>query len=182
EIFEALRKLRTELAKEQNVPAYIIFHDSSLREMAEGKPRSLESMAKIAGIGKKKLELYGQSFLKTIIELAGDEAEFIIEPDHDDLDTYEKTFQLLVAGNSIAEIAQQRALKERTIEDHLAELVRRGQLTVEEATGLSKDEIKLIEQTLASLPEEDKPYLKPLFDKLNENYSYAVLKCVRAGI
>ncbi len=182
EIFEALRAHRAQIAKEQNVPAYIIFHDSSLREMAEGKPRSLESMAKIAGVGKKKLELYGQSFFKIIIELAADEAELIIEADDDDLDTFEKTLNLLLAGNPIADIAKQRGLKERTIENHLAELVTRGHLTVEEATALSREEIKLIEQAIEDLPEAEKGYLRPLYEKLQEKYSYGVLKCVRAAL
>ena len=68
------------------------------------------------------------------------------------------------------------------MENHLAELVQRGQLAVEEATKLSKEEVNLIERTFFDLSEEEKPYLKPLFERLNERYSYGVLKCVRSGL
>jgi ATP-dependent DNA helicase RecQ len=58
--------LRTQLAKEQGVPSYIIFNDKSLREMAQKRPQNLESLGQIGGVGKSKLEKYGTLFLDTI--------------------------------------------------------------------------------------------------------------------
>ena len=63
ERFESLRELRLELAKTQNVPPYVIFHDSTLREMLRVNPQSLEEMRQVTGVGEKKLEKYGQQFL-----------------------------------------------------------------------------------------------------------------------
>jgi ATP-dependent DNA helicase RecQ len=66
EIFEALRQERSRIAKEQGVPPYVIFHDSTLREMATFRPETIDQMAMIQGVGAAKLERYGKSFLKVI--------------------------------------------------------------------------------------------------------------------
>lgn len=62
-LWEGLRSLRLELAREQEIPPYMIFHDSALREMVEVKPRNLGEFASINGVGRTKLERYGQRFL-----------------------------------------------------------------------------------------------------------------------
>jgi ATP-dependent DNA helicase RecQ len=67
-LFEALRARRLELAREQGVPPYVIFHDSTLREMAQARPRDADDLAGISGIGAKKLERYGADFLAVITE------------------------------------------------------------------------------------------------------------------
>lgn len=65
-LFGALRQLRAQLAKEQNVPAYVIFHDSTLRNIAEHRPTSLDELARVGGIGGTKLSRYGQQVLDAI--------------------------------------------------------------------------------------------------------------------
>ncbi|MCR6663111.1 MAG: DNA helicase RecQ [Luteimonas sp.] len=65
-LFEALRALRARLAQEQNVPAYVIFHDSTLREIAARRPSSTADLAGIGGIGAGKLARYGESVLEAI--------------------------------------------------------------------------------------------------------------------
>ena len=67
-LFGALRDLRAELAREQNVPAYVIFHDSTLRNIAEQRPESLGELAKVGGIGGTKLERYGPQVLEIVRE------------------------------------------------------------------------------------------------------------------
>ena len=65
-LWEALRKRRTELASEQQVPPYVVFHDASLREMVERRPRTLAEFAGITGVGEKKLARYGEEFLAVL--------------------------------------------------------------------------------------------------------------------
>ena len=65
-LFEALRARRRELAAEAGVPPYVIFHDSTLREMAEQKPVTLAALAQVSGVGEAKLERYGAAFVEVI--------------------------------------------------------------------------------------------------------------------
>lgn len=67
-IFERLRWWRVETAREHNVPAYVIFHDASLREIAKAKPASLDELRVVSGVGEKKLESYGAQIISLIAE------------------------------------------------------------------------------------------------------------------
>ena len=67
-LFEALRNKRRELAQAQGVPPYIIFHDTTLREMASLHPRDLAALSRISGVGKMKLDRYGADFLSVLCE------------------------------------------------------------------------------------------------------------------
>ncbi|MGH9391397.1 MAG: RQC domain-containing protein, partial [Vicinamibacteria bacterium] len=69
-LFEALREKRREIAQERNVPAYVVFHDRTLAEMARLRPSSLAAMRSISGVGEAKLEKYGTLFLEVIRESA----------------------------------------------------------------------------------------------------------------
>ncbi len=67
-LFEALRLLRKRLADENGVPPYVIFHDATLREIAARKPATLEEFGTITGVGQRKLERYGEIFLKALAD------------------------------------------------------------------------------------------------------------------
>ena len=64
--FEALKAWRADVAREHNLPAYLVFHDATLAEMAQLVPESLDAMAKIGGVGAKKLDVYGRAILKML--------------------------------------------------------------------------------------------------------------------
>jgi len=65
-LFELLRELRLGLSKEADVPPFVIFHDSTLREMARLRPTTVKQFADIPGVGKHKLERYGEAFVGVI--------------------------------------------------------------------------------------------------------------------
>ncbi|MFK4792893.1 DNA helicase RecQ [Sphingobium sp. ZW T5_29] len=65
-LFDALRACRRELAQEAGVPPYVIFHDSTLREMAEQRPSTLAELSHVSGVGHRKLDAYGDAFLAAI--------------------------------------------------------------------------------------------------------------------
>ncbi len=71
-LFEKLRWWRVETAREHNVPAYVIFHDATMREIAKARPQSLDDLRHVTGVGEKKLETYGAQIIALI---AGMEAE-----------------------------------------------------------------------------------------------------------
>jgi ATP-dependent DNA helicase RecQ len=65
-LFDRLRQLRRQLADDQNVPAYIVFSDATLRQMAQRRPTTLAQFATISGVGEKKQKAYGEAFLEEI--------------------------------------------------------------------------------------------------------------------
>jgi ATP-dependent DNA helicase RecQ len=65
-VFEQLRSWRGATAKDQGVPAYVIFHDATLREIATRMPTSLDELGTISGIGENKLAKYGQAVLEAL--------------------------------------------------------------------------------------------------------------------
>ncbi len=65
-LFAALKAWRGEVAREHNLPAYVVFHDATLAEMAQRRPSSLDDLAQITGVGAKKLEAYGRELLRVL--------------------------------------------------------------------------------------------------------------------
>jgi len=107
--FEILRALRRELADKEGVPAYVIFADSSLKEMARKLPTDRESFAKINGVGEIKLEKYADIFLEKLQDLK----KHTLSP------TVQKTLDLIKEGKSIEEIATIREFAQNTIINHI---------------------------------------------------------------
>jgi ATP-dependent DNA helicase RecQ len=64
--FDALKSWRAEVAREHNLPAYIVFHDATLAEMAQSQPDTLDALGQISGVGAKKLEAYGREILRVL--------------------------------------------------------------------------------------------------------------------
>ncbi len=69
-IFERLRWWRVETARTHNVPAYVIFHDASLREIAKAMPVSLDALRQVSGVGEKKLESYGEQIIALVNDVS----------------------------------------------------------------------------------------------------------------
>ena len=197
--FEALRELRSQLARQQGVPAYVIFHDATLRAMAEHDPRTRAALAGISGVGAAKLERYGAAVLAVLQGEGGDEGDVgapaddagsdatavpldLPAPDPD-ADTATRTRDLILAGCTPAAVARMRGITQRTVEDHLAELVRRGELTAEEATGLDREALAPVwAAARAQLEASGERRLRPVFEALDGRVPYAVIKCVMATL
>ena len=71
DLFEHLRQLRTEIAKEQEVPSYIVFDNKTLEAIAAARPRDLDAFAQVSGVGATKLERYGARFVAAVNGFAG---------------------------------------------------------------------------------------------------------------
>jgi len=173
-LFELLREHRLELANEYGVPPYIIFHDSTLEEMAKTRPDNLQAMRYISGVGEQKLDKYGDSFL-TIIQSS---------PLPDILkntlsDTVNETLILLNDGHDIENIASKRDIKISTVYTHIADAIEVGLVDAKEVLQLTDDQHNEIIATLEM--NEDECRLKPVFDSLEGQYDYGVLKCVQAS-
>lgn len=71
ELFQALKALRTDLAKRASVPAYVICTDATLRDMCRRQPQDMHAFRKVSGIGEVKAQRYGTAFLKVIVKHSG---------------------------------------------------------------------------------------------------------------
>jgi ATP-dependent DNA helicase RecQ len=174
ELWDALRAKRREIADEQDIPPYLIFHDATLMAMLETKPANHQQLALISGVGVRKLELYGEQFLAVISNFSSH--------NHAIADTVTESVNLFRLGYNVTQVAQKRALKEETIYNHLSQALEQGLLKLEDVVDLPKQEIKQIEEVLLSLPEEQRNSLKPAYEAFDGQYSYGVLRCVRAAM
>lgn len=171
-LWNALRECRRKLAEEQSIPAYMIFHDATLMEMMERQPQTLEQFSRISGVGERKLEAYGDAFLDVLIEHGGDPVTI-----HSD--TVDETLHLLVQGKTPLEIAHARELKITTVYNHLCQAIESGDIELQDVIELSDEELKRIHFAFEQ-SEEDK--LKPVYEDLDGEYDYGVLKCVKAAM
>jgi ATP-dependent DNA helicase RecQ len=173
-LFELLREHRLELANEYGVPPYIIFHDSTLEEMAKTRPDTLEAMRYVSGVGEQKLDKYGDSFLEVI---QSSPLPDILQNNLSD--TVNETLTLLNDGLNIEKIASQRDIKLSTVYTHLADAIEVGLVDAKEVLQLSDGEHNEIINALEMHLDDDR--LKPAFDALDGSYDYGILKCVQAS-
>jgi len=159
-LWNALRAKRRELADQQDVPPYVIFHDATLMAMVDARPRTHQQLAMISGIGERKLELYGDEFLAVLAEFD--------EPD-DTLvnDTVSETLDLFRLGYSIEQIAERRGIKDDTVYSHLAKGLETGTVRLDEVLPISAQEIREIELVLLELPEAQSNALKPVYEQFD---------------
>lgn len=176
-LWNALRAKRRELADEQDVPPYIIFNDATLTEMVERAPLNHQQFAQILGVGERKLELYANDFLAVIADI-----QTIQDQNSSLTETVDESVALFKVGFSVEKIALQRSLKENTIFTHLASGIEQGVIEVKDVVELSEQELKTIQDEILNLLEAKNSSMKPVFESLNEAYSYGVLNCVKAGI
>ncbi len=174
-LWNELRAKRREIASEQDVPPYLIFHDATLMEMVERKPRDHRELAQISGVGERKLDLYGDEFLAVIGEY-GDNREDTPGA------TVAESVALFRLGFTVQQVAQQRELKTDTVYSHLAQALEEGALMLGDVIELPETEVRQVEEVFLALPEERKNALKPVFEHFSGTYSYSVLRCIRANL
>ena len=175
-LFDALRQLRLQISQEQGVPPYVIFHDSSLREMVEQHPQELQQMRFIGGVGERKLALYGQRFLEIIRQHKPPELLNNLLGA-----SINESLYLHHQGLDIVQIAHQRGLKPTTVYDHFAEAVAAGLLDVRQILPLDESDYKRILAAMDLLQSCEKGGLKSLYETLDQAYDYPILRCIMAA-
>jgi ATP-dependent DNA helicase RecQ len=176
-LYNALRELRRKLADEQGVPAYVIFHDKTLHEMARLRPQKLDDMRYINGVGEQKLQRYGQAFL--------DEIKTSPLPDllNNRLsDTANETLYFYAQGKDAESIAQQRQISISTVYGHFADAVEAGLLDPNDILPIDDSDFETIINTMEMLDTREERRLKPVYEALDGAYDYGILKCVLASL
>ena len=175
-LWAALRELRAELAKQNNVPAFVIFSDATLQEMCRYRPQDEKSLKRINGVGEQKLQRYGEVFLEVIRQFPLSELL-----DNQLSETINKTLSLYEQGMDAELIAEKRSLNQSTVYSHLAEAIGAGLLKVEDVVELEDSELHYIIDTIAELGDEADS-LKNIYQALDESYDYHVIRCVVASV
>ncbi|WP_102349264.1 DNA helicase RecQ [Bacillus sp. Marseille-P3661] len=183
-LFEVLRNLRKEIADREGIPPYIVFSDSTLRDMCEKCPTDETSMLTVKGVAQTKFERYGVDFLKTIQQYLNENGQTITTNvvssstsspvKSDEKPSYFQTYELFQAGMDIANIAEERGLSRSTVESHLLRAIEEG-LTINIERLINPEHEKLI---IEKAKELKLTKLKELKNALPEEFDYFEIRLV----
>ena len=174
-LWNALKAKRKELADDQDLPPYVIFHDATLMEMVMYRPLSHEQFKRLNGVGQRKLDLYGDQFIAVI------EEHEVNEPVDVDAQV-EQSIMLFRSGMTTEQIALQQKLSAKVIYNHLARGISQGQLEMNDVVELPDAELRHIEQVIHECQREYGNALKPVYEALAGVYEMGILRCVKAGL
>lgn len=187
-LFEKLRQLRKQISQREQIPPYIVFADSALREMTTSLPVDKDAFLTVKGVGQAKFERYGVEFLEVIREYLGETANplegtvksiKVNVPNKEGAKTKEHpshviTWEKFKSGQTLAEIARDRKLKPVTLQDHLIRCAQEG-YPVDWDSMIPKEYEALILEKIEELGAER---LKPLKEALPDEVDYLAIKAV----
>jgi ATP-dependent DNA helicase RecQ len=190
ELFETLRTLRRQLAEERRVPAYIIFSDSVLRQLARVRPSSLANMRMISGIGDAKLRDVGAQFLEALDaqcsarNLARDNTH-AAPPSKEPSANFsrpnaqrDRAFELFRQGKTLDEVSDKTDRARLTLREYLCEFIRRER-PKSLAPWISED---VYERVASAARQVGIARLKPIFIALGEQVPYDAISVVVADL
>jgi ATP-dependent DNA helicase RecQ len=170
-LFEQLRKLRKQIADRNSLAPYMIFADSSLKLMAQLRPKNIADFANLSGVNEYKAQQYGDRFISAILEFNEQHKLPVSIPSKSQM----ATLQLHQQGLSLVEIAQERGFAVSTISNHLSELIEMNQpVALNKLVTAEKQQL-----ILAAIKQVGDTALKPIKDSLGEDYSYEEIRLVR---
>jgi ATP-dependent DNA helicase RecQ len=184
-LFEHLRQVRKTLADERAVPSYIIFSDVSLRQMARNYPGNEQEFARISGVGEKKLQEFGETFLSEIAaHLQSSPRQIFAEetfvappaPKPHLNPTSRETLKYFQAGETVEAIARQRGFAVSTIYGHLATAFEAGEQIDLGKLFTAEDE----KQILAAFEKFGFGNIGGTREALGNKFDYGLLRIVRA--
>ncbi len=190
ELFDELKKLRTDFARGENVPPYVIFSDATLIEMATFLPQDTSEMLKISGVGDVKMDKYGADFLQVVADYCDinnlDSRIDLKNPKREQKkrtkrnmsgdDTYTISLKMFREGNSVEEIARKRELAVGTIETHLVRFIPTGEVKLTEI--VAEEKIETIRKVIIEL--DASQGISPIKEVLGEDFSYGEIRAVVA--
>ncbi len=177
-LFESLRVLRKEISDQERVPPYIIFSDSTLREMSEQCPTDEKSLLSIKGVGEAKIKSYGNRFIQ-ILQSYSEENNRVTQmqvagSEDDETPSHLVSFRLYQDGRTIDEIVKLRNLKPMTIQDHIIRSGLEGH-EIDWRAIIPEQYETLIMSAIEKVGTEK---LKPIKEELPEEVDYFAIKAV----
>lgn len=168
-LYERLRLLRLQLAKEEGVPAYVICTDVTLKDIERKRPMSEDEFLEVEGIGVHKLKKYSDAFIQEILTFQQEKSTTLKKK----VDTVTQTYELYKQGLTLEEIAKERKLSIPTIFSHIIKLYQSGK-EIQVHDFISEDKILKIKQAKHQLKNPDK--LKTYYEYFNEQLDYFTIR------
>jgi ATP-dependent DNA helicase RecQ len=184
-LFERLRRLRRKVADERNVPAYVIFSDVSLREMARTYPTTAAEFRRVPGVGEQKLKDFAEVFLHEVKTYLAAAPRRTFSSDslrprparRSRLnDSQRETLRLFRSGQSVNEISRTRGLVRNTIFDHLYAAITSGE-PLEPSRFFTAMQREEIAAAFRKVPDKKLADVRALLDG---KYDYGELRIFRA--
>ena len=180
-LFEKLRALRKKIADEMNVPAFVVFGDATLRQMASHMPLDRDSFLQISGVGESKVQQHGDDFIAAIRDHAPARGANLPSgvmgaPRPRTGQTHLQTLELVREGSNISEIAAARGISQQTVLTHFERLMDEGESF--DITHLLPPQHRYV-RIAHALRNTEGGRLKPVVDRLGGGYSYEELRLVR---
>ena len=176
ELREYLRQWRSVVAGQEDVPAFVVMHDTLLAEICRKRPASLAEIRGVSGFGERKTERYGQQILDAL-ERFRQGARGTLSPEKQSKPAYD-TIRLLAEGRSFDEIAKIRGRQLKSVIDLVANLVEKGELQFQPAW-MDEGKRASIEETCLRLGMER---LKPIKEALPPETTYEEIRLVAARL
>lgn len=172
-LFQLLRELRKQVADSLGLPPYLVFNDATLKAMASDIPTTESDMKAISGVGQKKYEQFGRTFIDTIVAFV---LQQVKEGHKIKGSTYLLTYELYEKGLSLDEIAKARELNMGTLEGHIAYLYENG-FNIDLYDFVSS---KAIDEIGEVIQQKGISSLKGIYDALEGAYEYGQIKMALA--
>ena len=170
-----LRELRDVISKAAKIPHFQIFTQETLYAICDALPRSEKELLKISGMGKIRVQKYGEEILETIKEYCLENGinRLHEQKKEDKKSTKQITLELFKSGLSVLEIAKERSLTKGTIESHLASFIPSGDVDI-----LELIELKRYKKITSQIDEVTFKNLTELKEKVDASFSFMELRMV----
>ena len=176
ELREYLREWRREIAKEQNTPAFVVMHDTTLDEICRIRPHSVSELLHISGIGERKAELYGQQIFDALRRF--EQGSRSTSAPEKRVSPAAETIRLLAEGRTLDEIAAIRGRQRSTIVSLISDLVERGEVQFQR-DWVDQEKQNKIEDACAKLGLNK---LTPIKEALPPEFTYEEIRLVVARL
>ncbi len=172
ELLEYMREWRRETSRRQNIPAFVILHDSGLEDLCRKSPTSFDGLLDVLGIGEKKAQLYGEMILDALQQFRQGARATVREGRNEP--PGEETIRLLSEGHSFQEIAEIRERRLNTVVDTVADLVEKRRIDFDERW-IAPERLRQIEDAAARVGFDR---AKPIKDAVSSDISYGEIRLV----
>lgn len=188
ELFETLRELRKQLATEKGVPAYVVFGDTTLRDLARYRPSTESGFLQTHGVGQKKWSEYGPQFLQAIAEyceragldvdvqpVESDRSQSLDPPDSPTLNASAvAAFPLFQQSLSVADVAEQLGRAESTVRGYLQQYLSHEGIT-DPSPWVDRKTATRVREAIETVGNQR---LKPIFEYLDGKVAYEEIRIV----